>query len=67
MLNRSEISADMSRRDDYARRRSSAQPIDKIGVTGLGAVGILRQNVVQKVERMRIEVTKGQFVHEPRS
>lgn len=64
MLDHSEIYASMSRRDNYARCRSSAQSIDKIALIGLVALGILRQNVVQKVEPMRTELTKRQSVLE---
>ena len=67
MLNHSEIFLGMSRRDIDARCRSSTQPMDRIGVTGLVAVGILRQNVVQKAERMRTELTKRQSILEPPS
>ena len=64
MLNHSEIYAGMSRRDNYARCRSSTQSIDKIGVRGFLALSIVRQNVVQEVERMRTELTKRQSVLE---
>lgn len=67
MLNLSEISAVMSRTGNYARRRSSATPIEEIGVVGLVAVGIVRQNVVQKVGRMLIDSTVGLSIVEPSS
>ena len=67
MLNLSEKSADMSRRYNYARRRSSATPIEKIGVTSLVDVDIVRQNVVQKAVRMQIDLTIGLSIVEPLS
>lgn len=51
MLNDSEKCAGMRRRDNYVVCRSIAQSIDTIGVTGLVAVGLIRQNSLQKVER----------------
>lgn len=64
MLDHSEIFAGMRRGDNYARCRSSAQSFNKVGVSGPVAVGIVRQNVVQKFERMRTESTKRQSVLE---
>ena len=65
MLNHSEIYAGMSRRDACSRCRSSTQSVDKIGVTSLVAVSLIRQNLLQKAERMRTELTKRQSVLEP--
>ena len=67
MISHSGINVDMSHRDKYARCRSSTQSVDRIGVTGLVAVGLIRQNLVQKVERMRPELSKRQSVLEPES
>ena len=52
----------MSHRDNYARCRSSTSSIDKIALKGLVALGILRQNAVQKVDPMRTELTNRQSV-----